>query len=105
MARAFQTHFLALRGGAPHIQLNTGGGNTLQTQVLDETCSALLLSARTGNAYVTWDNTSASASNGLEIVAGANPVYIPLGYNAHSSHTLKMIGSAASTLLNIVQLS
>lgn len=116
MPRNLTTHTLAGRDGADyndaHQQLNTTGGNTEQTLTLDSDCTALLLSARTGNAYVTFNNTTASSSNGIEILAGAQPVYIPIGFHAAPTGglptqgtVLRVIGSAASTILNVLQLA
>jgi len=92
---------------APHTQLTTGGGNTVQTLTLDANCAALLLSGLgtgTNLAYVTFDNSTPSATNGMVIQPAAQPVLIPLGYYAHGNHNLKVIGSAATTVLNVVQL-
>lgn len=106
MPQVGQAYYLSLT--TPHTQLSTGGGNTVQTLALDGTCHAMLLSGQgtgTNLAFVTFDNSTPSSSNGLVIQPTAQPILIPLGYNAHSAHSLKVIGSAATTLLNVVQLS
>lgn len=101
------TYALAVRTGesSAQQQMNTTGGNTAQSITLNRDCAALILSARTGNAYVTFDDSTPSATNGLEIIAGAQPVTILLGYFANTNHTLRCIGSVASTILNVVQLA
>ena len=103
MPRVGQAYYLT--GANAHTQLTTGAGNTVQSLVLEGSCSALLLSARTGSAYITFDNSTPASTNGLELQAAAQPILIPLGYNMNNSHTLKVIGSAASTILNVVQLN
>ena len=79
--------------------------DTAQTLTLEGSCSALLLGARTQSVSITLDNTVPSATNGLVIVAGAQPVYIPLGYHAEANHNLKAIGLAAGGFLDVVQLA
>lgn len=99
----------ALTNTNPHTQLSTGGGNTAQTLTLEKDCVAVLVSGQgtgTNLAYVTFDNSTPSASNGIVISPTSSPVLIPLGYNANpANHNLKVIGSAATTLLNVVQMS
>lgn len=92
---------------APHTQLSTGGGNTVQSLVLDPRVSAVILSGSgtgTNIAYVTFDNSTPASTNGICVLAAAQPVLIPLGYYAHNSHTIKVIGSAATTILNVLQM-
>lgn len=102
------TYYLAGGDGAnqddAQNQLTTGAGNTEQTLVLDVDCTALYLSARTANAYVTFNNTVAASTNGIEILSGAQPVFFPIGYQAHGAHTLRYIGQAANCVLNVLQL-
>jgi hypothetical protein len=96
-----------LTGTAPHTQLNTGGGSAVQTLTLDPDCRAVVLSgAGTGTniAFVTFDNTTPTATNGISVLAAAQPVTLPIGYYSHGSHNLKVQGSAASTVLNVMQL-
>lgn len=96
-----------LTGTAPHTQLTTGAGNSVQTLALDANCAAVILSGQgtgTNLAYVTFDNSTPASSNGVVILAAAQPVIIPLGYYAHSSHSLKVIGSAINTILNVLQI-
>ena len=77
----------------------------MQTLALDPRCAALLLSAKTANVFVTFDNSTPAATNGLEIVAGSQPVLVPLGYYAHVNHSLKIIGAAINAVLNVVQMA
>lgn len=96
-----------LTSTAPQTQLNTTGGNTVQTLTLDLDCRAIILSGAgsgTNVAFVTFDNSTPSASNGQSVQPAAQPVTLPVGYYTHGSHNLKVIGSAASTLLNVTQL-
>jgi hypothetical protein len=86
-----------------HQQLNTA---TEQTLVLEPKCKAVILGARggTGPVSVTFDNTAASATNGIAIVVGAQPVEIPLGFHAHADHTLRALGGAGS-FLDVLQIA
>lgn len=81
------------------------GVDSAQTLALEKDCVALLLGARTQSVSVTFDNSTPSATNGLVIVAGAQPVYLPLGYHAEGNHNLKAIGLAAGGFLDVVQLA
>lgn len=115
MPRAGESFTLAGSDGTDyndaHQQLNSGAGNTEQTLNLDKDCNAVLLSARTANAYVTFNDTAAAAGNGIEIIAGAQPVLIPLGFHAGprvaatGGSPLRMIGASANALLNVLQLN
>jgi len=100
MPRAGYTHVLAGDVADAQQQLATGA-----TLTLEPTCTAVILGARTQNMFVTFDDSAPSASNGLVIVAGAQPVYIPLGYFAHASHNLKVVESAATGALDVLQLA
>lgn len=99
--------WFALTPTAPHTQLNTGGGSAVQTLTLDSGCKAVILSGSgtgTNIAFVTFDNSTPTATNGISILSAAQPVILPLGYYSHGSHNLKLQGSAASTVLNVLQL-
>jgi hypothetical protein len=80
-------------------QLATGA-----TLTLEPTCVALLLGARGQAMWVTFDDSTPSTTNGLAVIAGAQPAYIPLGYHAHASHNVKTVQSAATGFLDVVQL-
>ena len=103
MPRVGQAYYLT--GANAHTQLNSGGTNTVQTLTFENGCSAIMVSAKTANAFVTFDQSVPAATNGLEIVAGGQPVLIPLGFNAHNGHQLKMIGAAINAVLNVLQLN
>jgi hypothetical protein len=85
-----------------HQQLNTA---TEQTITLAPNCIGLMLGARggTGPVSVVFDDTAPSATNGLAIVVGANPVYVPVGYLSHGAHKLRALGGAGS-FLDVLQL-
>jgi len=100
MPRAGYTHVLATPFADAHQQVGTASST-----VLASTCVAVILSARTQNMFVTFDNTVPSASNGIVIIATAQPVYIPLGYYAHVDHILRAVEQTATGLLDILQLS
>lgn len=101
MPRAGFTHVLAGDVADAHQQLNTA---TEQTLTLEPSCVAVMVNARgTGPVNITFDGTTPSATNGLAIVSGAQPVYIPLGYHAHGSHELRALGAAS--FLDVLQLA
>jgi hypothetical protein len=104
MPRPGTTHVLAGDVADSQVQLYTA---TEQTLVLEPSCTALMLSAR-GTApavvSVTFDNTAASATNGIAIPVGSAPTYVPVGYHAHGAHTLRALGPASS-FLDVVQMS
>ena len=79
--------------------------DTAQTITLNPKTVAVLLGARTQSIAVTFDNSTPSATKGLVIVAGAQPVLIPLGYNAEGNHNLKAIGLSAGGFLDLIQLA
>jgi hypothetical protein len=81
----------------PHT--HQGGAGTV---TLDSDCSAVLLSATTANVIVTFDNSVPSSTNGIPIIAGAQPVLIPFGYHSHGSHNIR---AAAGGVLDIIQLA
>lgn len=75
----------------------TGAGSI----TLDPKCVSILISATTGVVNITFDNTTPTGTNGLQIINGAQPVLIPLGYHAHSSHILQ---ASAGGAINLIQL-
>ncbi len=92
----------------PHTQLNTTAGSVVQSLTLDPNCAALLVSgvgSGTNLLWVTFDGSTPSAANGIVIQSAGQPVLIPLGYYGDVGHVLKFQGSAASAILNIVQLA
>ncbi len=98
--RASEAHTLVTPVADAHQQVGTG-----TSTVLAPNCTAVILGARTQNMFVTFDNSVPSASNGIVIVAGAQPVYIPLGYHADGSHTIRAVEGAATGVLDILQLA
>jgi hypothetical protein len=84
-------------------QFNTASEQTL---TLEPACVALLVAARggTGPVSMSFDNTAASATNGLAIPVGTAPILVPLGYHAHVDHKVRMLGGAGS-FLDVVQLA
>jgi hypothetical protein len=97
MARAYETHVLAAA------QTQTAV-DTAQTITLDAKCAAVMLGARGQDVFVTFDNSTPSATKGLVIVKAAQPIYVPLGYHADGNHNIKAIGSTAGGFLDLVQL-
>ena len=102
MPRAGYTHVLAGDVADAQQQLAV---DTTQTLTLEPTCTAVMLGARAQSVWVTFDDTTPSATNGIAIVAGAQPVYIPLGYYAHANHNLKALGALAGGFLDVLQLA
>ena len=70
---------------------------------LQRECVALILAAETATVFVTFDDTTASATNGLPIISGAQPVYIPLGRIACTNGNLHAF--SATGALHILQLA
>lgn len=103
MPRAGNT--FVLTGTSPHTQLSMGAGPSEQTLTLQKDCTAVMVSAKTANVFVTFDNTAAASTNGIEIVSGAQPVILPVGYMAHSAHVLRAQSAAANGILNVLQLA
>lgn len=97
MARAYETHLLAA------VQSQTAV-DTVQTITLNAKCTAVMVGARAQNVFVTLDDSTPSATKGLVIIQGAQPVYIPLGYHANVNHSLKAIGATTGGFLDLVQL-
>lgn len=84
----------------PCLEANTGGGNTEQTIVLPAGTTAMLLSSKTASARITLDDTAATATNGIIVVAGAQPMFIPVGY----PYKVRFVGEAANSELNVLPL-
>lgn len=99
MPRASEAHALVTPIADAHQQVATGTQTALNPK-----CTALILSARAQNMWVTFDGSVPSASNGITIIATAQPVYIPLG--AHNGDgTIRAVEAAATGLLDILQLA
>jgi hypothetical protein len=79
--------------------------DTVQTLLMESACRELILSARAQSVAVTFDDSTPSATNGIVIVSGQQPVRIPLGYHAHGAHNLKAIGLAAGGFLDVLQIT
>ena len=102
MARNFESHVLVSPTANAQQQ---AGVDTAQTILLEKTCVAVVLGARTQSVSVTFDDTVPSATNGLVITAGAQPVYIPVGFHGAVNGNLKAIGLAAGGFLDVLQLA
>jgi len=100
MARSYETHFLASPVADAHQQVATASST-----VLAGNCVAVILDARTQDMFVTFDNTAPSATNGIVVKAGAQPLYVPLGYHAHVDHIIRAVEAAATGFLDILQLA
>ena len=77
----------------------------MQALTLSPDCVAVIVAATTGTAYCVWDGSTPSATNSLRIIAGQQPVFVPLGAHAGGGGQLKMVGSVANTKLDLLQLS
>jgi len=99
MGRAFQIYQLPKTGA--HVQTTTGAGNSEQTITAPEDAVACFISMRGQNAYVTWNNTAASSANGLELISGAQPLFLPLGF----PYVLRYIGAGTDAIINILWLA
>jgi len=73
------------------------------TVTLERDCVALILAAETATCYVTFDDTVASATNGLPVLQAAQPIYIPLGRVACTNAHLRAF--SATGALHILQLA
>lgn len=104
MPRAGYTHILANTSSAGFddaYQRISAPNN--QAIALPPNCTSMILAAETAAVFVTFDDTAASATNGLPIISGAQPVYIPLGKNAHSSGQIRAF--SATGVLHVLLLS
>ena len=53
--------------------------------------------AVTADAYVTFDGTTPSSSNGLLLKAGTNPIFVPLG----AGNSVIAIGAGGTSTINV----
>jgi len=89
-------------GDDPQIQLDTGAGPSEQLVTPPKYATAMIVSARTGNIYLSLDGNAATATNCIEIVAGAQPVLIPV--RIREGEQLRAQGAVAQAKLQIVWL-
>jgi hypothetical protein len=95
-----------LTGANGHVQTTSTGTADVKTITLEPSCHAIMVSARTTAGILTFNGSTPSSSNGLDVSAGANPTLLPLGYNLHGGHQLKWASSAAANaVLNVQQMS
>lgn len=79
----------------------TCNSTTSQTIALPNQCAAFLISVATTNAYMTFDGTAPSSTNGLTFIAATNPSLVLVGNGA----TLTFLATAAgSSVVNVVPL-
>jgi len=64
---------------APHVQATSTGTADAHTLSAPAGAKGFLISVMTNGAYFTFDGTTPSSSDGLHIVAGTAPVFIPIG--------------------------
>jgi hypothetical protein len=106
MARAYESHHLVADPlTSAHIQ--TADLATERVVVLTPQCTAVMLGARgsAGTVNVTFDGTTPSATNGIGIIVGAQPVFFPLGRHAGSpTNDVRALG-AAGQFLDVLQLA
>lgn len=81
-----------------HDRKTSTGTSDVQTMTLPRGTSHLSLQVFTTDAWVTFDASTPTASNGLLVYAGQMPIFLPLGQGT----TLKHISSAgANSILNV----
>jgi len=64
---------------APHVQATSTGTADAKTLASPPGAKGFLISVMTNGAYFTFDGTTPSSTDGLHIVAGTAPVFIPIG--------------------------
>lgn len=79
--------------------------DTVQTLTMEPACTSLILNARTQNVFITFDDSAPSTTNGITVIAAAQPWECPIGYFSHSSHNLKALGAAAGGKLDVLQIA
>jgi hypothetical protein len=88
-----------------HTQVTSTGTADVKTITLEPGSSAMLVDAKTNAGFLTFNGSTPSATNGLPIVNGAQPVLIPLGWYAHSGHQVKWASSVAgNSVLDLLQI-
>jgi len=102
MPRPGHTHTLVASTANAYQRI---GVDTAQTITLERDCVALLLAAEGQKIYIQFDDSTPSATNGLPVVAAAQPIYAPLGRLANANSTLKAIGAIAGGFLHVTQLA
>lgn len=73
--------------------------DTAQAITMNRNTTAVLLAATSQTVFVTFDGTTPTATNGIPIIAGAQPVLIPL------AGSLSGIGAAAGGFLHVQQIA
>jgi len=102
MSRNYESHMLVSPTADAHQQTV---GDSMNTITLAATCVAVILDARAQSVAVTFDDTTPTATNGIVIIAGAQPVYIPVGRHGAVNGNLKSISLVAGGLLDVLQLA
>lgn len=64
-----------------HVQGTSTGTGDVHTVTAPSGAKGFFITVQTNGIYFTWDGTSPSSTNGLHAVAGAAPVFIPIGKN------------------------
>lgn len=102
MPRSYGTFELALKTGeSVHLAATSSGTGNKQTITKPSRANAMLLSAVTTSARVTFDGTDpgAGVAPGLVIVAGAQPVFLPF-----ASDIEFVANTAGNSELNVLYL-
>jgi hypothetical protein len=90
----------------PHTQVTSTGTADVKAITLEPNCAAILVSARTNSGFLTFNGSTPSATNGLDLIAGASAVLLPIGFYAHSGHQLKWVSAAAgNAVLDLLQMT
>lgn len=93
-----------LPGANGHTQVTSTGTADVKTITLEGNCAAVVVDAKTNVGFLTFNGSTPSATNGLPIVAGAQPVMIPLGFFSHAGHAVKWASSVAgNSVLDLLQ--
>ena len=96
MSRVFSVY--SIPGSSPHVQASTSTSATF-TAPTNPDAVGCLISVSVNDAYVTFDGTTPSSTNGLVLKAATNPVFFPLG------QTIKVTPATASTTVNVLWLT
>jgi hypothetical protein len=76
--------------------LATGSGSTITNPLGAHAC---FITVATQNAYLTLDGTTPSATNGLTLVAGGQPFFLPCG------RPLTVLSATAGAVINVLWLA
>lgn len=70
---------------------------TVQTLTPTPAAQGCFITVTTAMAYMTFDNTAPSATNGLAVPSGTAPIFFPF-----AGKKIKVLSSAASSIVNVL---